>query len=60
MKYLINFCRNLEMAGIDFEINPILTWPVKCFLGTGIVENQVPTFAIVDTKLYIWVVPLPT
>ena len=48
------------MAGIDFEINSILTWPVKCFLGTGTVENQVPTFAIVDTKLYIWVVPLPT
>ena len=41
------------------EINLTLTWSVvNCFLVAGNVVNQVPTFTITDTKLYVPVVTL--
>ena len=40
------------------EINLILTWFANCFIVTGTTANQVPTFAITDTKLYVSVVTL--
>ena len=60
LKYLIDFGRTLEMPLINFEINLILTLPAKCFLVAGTVENQIPTFAITDTKLYVLAVTLST
>ena len=56
MKYLITFCKKLEMTLINCET----TWPGKCFLIADTLENQVPPFAIVDTKLYVRVVTLST
>ena len=46
LKYLSNFWRSLE-------INVILNWSGIYFLVTAIKANQVPTFKITDTKLYI-------
>ena len=51
LKYLCKFWRTLEMPQINCEINCILTWPANCFILAGTVTNQVPTFAITDTKI---------
>ena len=58
LKDLNNIWRTLEMSLINWEINIILTWYGNCFISTGIVANQVPIFAIADTKLYVLVVTL--
>ena len=42
------------------EINLIVTWSANCFLITGTAVNQVPSFAITDTKIYVLVVTLST
>ena len=39
------------MPQINCEINCILTWPANFFILAGTVTNQVPTFAITDTKI---------
>ena len=57
LKDLSKFCRTLEMTLINCEVNLILTWYVNC-LVTGTVANQVLTFTITDTKLYVPVVNL--
>ena len=41
------------MALINCEINLILTWSANCFIIDSPVANQVPTFPITDTKLYV-------
>ena len=51
LKYLINFCRILEIPLINYKIDLILTWSKNCLLLDGVVEDQVSTFAITDTKL---------
>ena len=43
---------------INCEINLILTWYANCFVIDAPVNNQVPTFAITDTKRYVPVVTL--
>ena len=58
LKRLSNFQRTPEMQLIICEINLILTWFANCFIVTGTTANQVPTFAITDTKLYVSVVTL--
>ena len=58
LKYSSNFWRTLEMPFITCEINLILTCSANCFIIDGPVENQVPTFIITDTKLYVPVVTL--
>ena len=58
LKYLSDFWRTLEIPLINCEINLILIWSANCFLVTGTVANQVPTFAIADTKIYLWTVQL--
>ena len=60
LKYLSNFWRTLEMTLIDCEINFILTWSNRCFTIDNPIDNQEPTFAITDTKLYGPVVTLST
>ena len=60
LKYLSNFWRTLEMTLINCEVNLILTWSSTCVLVSTNNANQVATFAITDTKLYVPVVTLST
>ena len=60
LKYLSNFWRTLEMTLINSEINFILTWSANSFIIDDSVNNQVPTFALLDTQLYVPVVTLST
>ena len=57
LKYLINFCRTLEMALINCETTLDLTWSANCVIWE---EDRAITFAISDTKLYLPVVTLTT
>ena len=45
------------MPLINVEINLILTWSANCFIIDYHVNNQVPAFALIDTKVYV---PLST
>ena len=65
LKYLSNFRRTLEMALINCEVNLILTWlcynyTADCAIIYTNVANQIPTFAITETNLYVPVVTLST
>ena len=60
LKCLSNFWRTLEMALINCELNPILTLSADCFIIDASVNNQVPTFALTDTRLYVQFVTLST
>ena len=60
LKYLNIFWKTLEMPLINCKINLILAWCASCFITYASVENQVPTFAIADTELYVQVVTLST
>ena len=51
LKYLCTFSRTLEMSLINCETNLIQTWAANLFTSAATVTNQVPTFAITDTKL---------
>ena len=58
LKYLRNFWRTLEMPLINCEVNVIVTWPADCIINYTNVANQVLTFAITETNLYVPVVTL--
>ena len=60
LKYLSNFWRTLEMPLINCEVNLILTWSSTCVLIATNIPNQIATFAITNTKLYVPVVILST
>ena len=60
LKYLSNFWRTLEMPLINCEVNLILTWSRSCVIVSSNDANQIATFAITDTKLYVPVVTLST
>ena len=45
---------------INCEVELILTWSAGCVIIYTDVENQVPTFAITETDLYVPVVTLST
>ena len=60
LKYLTNFCRTLEMSLINCEIELILRWSANCVIIYTDVANQIPTFTITETNLYVPVVTLPT
>ena len=60
LKYLINFWRALEMPLINCEVNLILTLYANCVILYSNVANQIPTFTITETKLYVPVVTLST
>ena len=55
-----NFCRTLEMSLINFEVELILDWSANCVIIYTNVDNQVPTFTITETNLYVPVVTLST
>ena len=59
LKYLSNFWRTFEMPLINCEVNIILTWSANCVIIYTNVENQIPTFTITETHLYVLVVTLP-
>ena len=58
LEYLSNFWRTLEMPLINYEIELILTWSENCVIIYTDVNNQVPTFTITETNLYVPVVTL--
>ena len=60
LKYLSNFWRTLEMARINCEVELILDWSANCVIIYTDVTNQVPTFTITETNLYVPVVTLST
>ena len=60
LKYLSNFWRILEMPLINCEVELILNWSANCVIIYADVANQVPTFTITETNLYVPVVSLST
>ena len=60
LKYLSNFWRTLEILLINCEIELILTWSESCVIVYTNVNNQIPTFIITETNLYVPVVTLST
>ena len=60
LKYLSNFWRTLEMPLINCEVELILDRLANCAIIYTDVANQVPTFTITETNLYLPVVTLST
>ena len=60
LKYLSNFWRTLEMPLINCEIELIFTWSKNSVIISTNVADQIPTFAIIETNLYVPVVILST
>ena len=60
IKYLSSFQRTLEMPLINCEIDLILTWFAKCIIIYYNAADQVSTFTITETNLYVPVVTLST
>ena len=60
LKYLSNFWRTLEMPLINYELELILDWSASCVIIYTNVANQVPTFTITETNLYVPAVALST
>ena len=60
LKHLSNFWRTLEMSLINCEIELILDWSANCVIISTNNANQVPTFTITETNLYVPVVTLST
>ena len=56
LKYLSNFGRTLEMPLITCEVNLMLNWSANCVIVSTDAANQIATFAITDTKLYVPVI----
>ena len=48
------------MRLINCEVNLILIWSTNCVIVYSNVANQVPTFEITETNLYVSVVTLST
>ena len=60
IKYLHNFWTTLEMPLINCEVELISDWSANCIIISTNVANQVPTFTITETNLYVPVVTLST
>ena len=60
LKYLSNFWKTLEIPLINCEVEFLLNWSENCVIIYADVENQVPTFIITETNLYVSVVTLST
>ena len=60
LKYLSSFWRTLYMPLINCVVYLILTWSADCVIIYTDVANQIPTFAITETNLYVPVVTLST
>ena len=53
VKYLSNFWRTLEMPLIKCEIEFVLNWSANSVIIYTNVANQVPTFTLTETNLYV-------
>ena len=60
LKYLSNFWRTLEMPLINCELELVLDWSASCVIIYTNLANQVPTFTITETNLYVPEVTLST
>ena len=60
LKYLSSFWRTLDMPLINCEVELILNWSENCVIIYTDVADQVPTFTIIETNLYVPVVTLST
>ena len=60
LKYLSNFWITIEMPLINGEIELILTWSRICLVIYTNVDDQVHTFTITETNLYVPIVTLST
>ena len=60
LKYLSNFWRTLEMPLINCEVQLILNWSTNCVIIYTDIADQVPTFKITETDLYVPVNTLST
>ena len=60
LEYLSNFRSTLELHLINCEVDLILTWSVGCLIISTDVANQVLTFTVTETNLYVTVVTLST
>ena len=60
LKYLSNFWRTLEMPLINCKVEITLTWSADFVIIYTDVADQVPTFTITETNLYVPVVTLST
>ena len=58
LKNLSNFWITLEIPSINCEVELILTWSANCVIIYTNVANQVPTFTITETNLYVPVATL--
>ena len=58
LKNLSNFWITLEILSINCEAELILTWSANCVIIYTNVANQVPTFTITETNLYVPVATL--
>ena len=58
LKYLSNFWRTLEMTLTNCEVNLIFTWSANCVIVYTDAANEIPTFTITETNLYVPVVTL--
>ena len=58
LKYLSNFWRTLKIPLINCEINVMLTWSENCVISCNAATNQVTTFSITNTKIYLPVLTL--
>ena len=58
LKYLSNFWRTLEMPLINCEVNLLLNCSEDCDIVYTNVANQIPSFAITETNIYVPVVTL--
>ena len=60
LKYPSNFWRTLEMPLINCEVELILNLSKDCVIIYTNVDDQVHTFTITETNLYVPVVTLST
>ena len=60
LKYLSSFWRTLEMPLINCEVELILTWSANCVIIDTNVAEQVPTFTLPETNIYVLAVTLST
>ena len=59
LKYVSNFFRSLEMPLVNCKIDLELTWHKDCMISSAdAAANQVASFIITDSKLYVPIVTL--
>ena len=59
-KYLSKFWKTLKMSLINCEIDLMHPWSANCVISPNAAADQIRTFAITDTKLYIPVATVST